>query len=239
VYLHQLDKWAAGRWDGTAYQRNRQQGKGNYKLIRFADDFVIISNDRIANVRAVKEEVKEFLNMQLHLELSEEKTKLTHLNDGFTFLGFHIQRVQSLGKWAVHLRPSPKAKERVKAKIKDITARQNVLLDEYTELTELNAVVRGWAEYYKFTSLVEDIEEITRYTWLRYLLWLRKKHKGSEKMALGKAKTKVIHHRTRWVAEVQKKGQTLFTYQWLPTRKELKRQRYLQKGKDGFPHPYL
>src|SRR5512143_1277964 len=33
--------------------------------------------------------------------------------------------------------------------------------------------------------------------------------------------------------------QRLFAYQWLPTRKELKRSKYPQKGKDGFPHPYL
>ena len=46
-------------------------------------------------------------------------------------------------------------------------------MDEYTRLTTLNALVKGWANYYKYTSLLSDIEEITRYTWHRYLLWLR------------------------------------------------------------------
>jgi retron-type reverse transcriptase len=88
VYLHQLDKWAEERWSLTRNEQwlNRYHGYGNYKLIRYADDFVIISNDRLVNVRVVKQEVKEFLNINLKLELSEEKTKLTHLNDGFTFL---------------------------------------------------------------------------------------------------------------------------------------------------------
>ena len=53
-----------------------------------------------------------------------------------------------------------------------------------TGLTTLNAIVKGWAEYYKHTSLLEDIEEITRYTWFRYLGWLLKKHKGSRKQEL-------------------------------------------------------
>ena len=54
-------------------------------------------------------------------------------------------------------------------------------MDEYSRLTTLNAIVKGWAEYYKYTSLLVDIEEITRHTWFRYLAWLLKKHKGSRK----------------------------------------------------------
>jgi len=241
VYLHEFDKWAEARWEGSAYQyqRNRQQGRGNYKMIRYADDFVIISNENIAGVRIVKQEVKEFLNMQLHLELSEEKTKLTHLNDGFTFLGFHIQRVQSLGKWAVHLRPSANAKDGIKAKIKDLTVGNDVMQGEDAKLTELNTVLRGWAEYYRHTSLLEDISAIASYASMRYLLWLRKKHKGVRKGQLIKAKTKVIYNVKRWVAKGIQGGKSFTVYLWSPTRNELKRTKYMRKGKEGFPHPYL
>jgi hypothetical protein len=112
-------------------------------------------------------------------------------------------------------------------------------MDEYTRLTTLNAIVRGWAEYYKYTSLIVDIEEITRYTWFRYLQWLLRKHKGSRKQQLITSKTKVIHNRTRWTAKIREGDHTLEAYQWLPTRKELHRCRYWQKGKEGFPHPYI
>ena len=50
----------------------------------------------------------------------------------------------------------------------------------------------GWAEYYKYTSLLDDIEEITRYTWFRYFGWLLKKHKGSRKHKLIATKTETI-----------------------------------------------
>lgn len=112
-------------------------------------------------------------------------------------------------------------------------------MDEYTRLTTLNAIVRGWAEYYRYTSLLQDIEEITRYTWFRYLQWLLRKHKGSRKRQLITAKTRVIHNRTRWTAEIREGDTVLKAHQWLPTRKELKRERYLQKGRKGWKNPYI
>jgi len=241
VYLNEFDKWAEKQWQLKPYeqQKRRKAGLGNYRLARYADDFVILSNGGIEGVKQAKQEVKDFLENELHLQLSEEKTLITHVNDGFNFLGFHIQRGKPEGRWVVHLRPTDKAKERVKGKIKDLTSRSWTWMDEYNRMTTLNAIVKGWSEYYKHTSLLEDIEEITRFTWFRYLEWLLKKHKGSRKHSLIQAKTKIIHNRTRWTAEIREGAVTLDTYQWLPTRKELKRSKYMQKGRNGFQHPYL
>jgi group II intron reverse transcriptase/maturase len=241
VYLNEFDQWAAAQWDldQNTRRRRRYAGLGNYKMVRYADDFVVVSNGPITEVKATKQAIQQFLENELHLTLSEEKTVITHVNDGFDFLGFHIQRKRVNGRWAVHLRPTAKAKERVKRKLKDLTSRNWTWMDEYNRLATLNAIVRGWAEYYRYTSLVQDIEDITRFTWFRYLYWLRKKHKGSHKGQLMKAKTRRLHGRTRWHAEVREGGNTLETYQWLPTRQELDRQRYRRKGEAEFPHPYL
>ena len=241
IYLNEFDKWAAERWETDQNERRRRRlaGMGNYRMVRYADDFVVVSNGSIAEVEATKRDIKHFLEGELHLELSEEKTLVTHVNDGFTFLGFHIQRKKPEGRWVVHLRPSGKAKERIKEKVKALTSRNWTWMDEYTRLTTLNAIIKGWADYYRYTSLMSDIEEITKYTWHRYLGWLLDKHKGSRSHQLVTSKTRVIHNRTRWTAEIQEGECKLFTYQWLPSRQELKRGRYLQKGKDGFPHPYI
>jgi RNA-directed DNA polymerase len=241
VYLNEFDKWTEKKWQLTPYeqQKRRKAGPGNYRLARYADDFVILSNDGIEGVKQAKQEIKDFLEKELHLQLSEEKTLITHVNDGFNFLGFHIQRCKPEGRWVVHLRPTDKAKERVKGKIKDLTSKSWTWMDEYNRMTTLNAIVKGWSEYYKHTSLLEDIEEITRFTWFRYLTWLLRKHKGSRKHMLIQTKTKIIHNRTRWTAEIREGVVTLDTYQWLPTRKELKRSKYMQKGRNGFQHPYL
>jgi len=241
VYLHEFDRWAEEKWHLSPYnqQKRRQGGIGNYRMIRYADDFVVLSNDGINGVREAKQEIKGFLKTELHLELSEEKTRITHLNDGFDFLGFHIQRCKPEERWVVHHRPTQKSKQRVKRKIKDLTSRGWTWMDEYTRLTSLNAIVRGWAEYYKHTSLLADIEKITRYTWFRYLQWLLRKYKGSRKHQLIQTKTRVIHNRSRWIASIREGDKILERVQWLPTRKELKRSRYRQKGRNGFPHPYL
>jgi RNA-directed DNA polymerase len=241
VYLNEFDKWAEAKWHLGPYaqQRRRQAGRGNYRLIRYADDFVVLSNDGIDGVQQAKREIRDFLASDLHLELSEEKTHITHINNGFDFLGFHVQRSKPEGRRVVHLRPTRTGKERVKGKIKDLTSRSWTWMDEYTRLTTLNAIVRGWSEYYKHTSLLSDIEEVSRYTWFRYLAWLQKKHKGSRKHELIASRAKVIDGRTRWKAEIREGEVTLEAYQWLPTRTALRRSRYMQKGKAGFPHPYL
>ena len=241
VYLNEFDRWAAAQWDPNhnARQRRRKAGLGNHKMMRYADDFVVVSNGTKAEVKATKQAIQQFLENELHLTLSEEKTVITHVNDGFDFLGFHIQRKKVNGKWAMHLRPTAKAKERVTRKLKDLTSRNWTWLDEYTRLTTLNAIVRGWAEYYRYTSFVRDIEDITRFAWFRYLYWLRKKHKGSRKGQLMRDKTRRLHGRTRWHAEVREGDNKLEAYQWLPTSKELARQRYLRKGYAEYPHPYL
>ncbi|HWQ05038.1 MAG TPA: reverse transcriptase domain-containing protein [Longilinea sp.] len=74
VYLNEFDKWAEKKWVLSPYeqQKRRKAGLGNYRLARYADDFVILSNDGIEGVKQAKQEVKDFLENGLHLQLSEE-----------------------------------------------------------------------------------------------------------------------------------------------------------------------
>ena len=213
--------------------------KRGHHFARYADDFVIVSNGGKAEVQQTKEEIKRYLAEELHLELSEEKTLVTHINDGFDFLGFNIQRVRPEGRWVVHLRPTEKNKRKVKDRVKKLTSRNWTWMDEHTRLTSLNRIIKGWCMYYRYTSLLEDLEDVTRYVWFRYLQWLLRKYKGSRKQQTIREKTAVIHNRTRWVATVEQDGETITAHQWLPTQRELGRKRYPQKGRNGFPHPYL
>jgi group II intron reverse transcriptase/maturase len=242
VYLNEFDKWAEQKWHQVGpYERNklRKAGRGTYSMVRYADDFVIVSNDTMAGIKQTKQEVKEYLEGELKLTLSEEKTKFTHVNEGFDFLGFHIQRVRPEGRWVVHLRPTENSFRKVKAKLKEMTTKRFVLTPEIVQLMSLNKVVKGWCEYYKYTSLHKDLEQVSRYCWHRYHKWLLKKFKGSRKQQLIREKTKSILGRERWYAIMKEADQQLSVYQWLPSPKELKRSRYRQKGRDGFKHPYL
>ena len=118
-------------------------------MVRYADYFVVVSNDTHAGVEQAKQEIATFLATELRLTLSPDKTAITHVNDGFDFLGFHIRRCRPEGRWVTHLRPTRQSKARIKATIKSLTTRGWTWLDEVTRLSSLNAIVRGWAEYYR------------------------------------------------------------------------------------------
>ena len=100
VYLNEFDKWAEEKWNRPTNERHRirNAGRGNYKMVRYADDFVVVSNDTIEGVQQTKQEIKQYLETELHLRLSEEKTKVTHVNEGFDFLGFHIKYYEEIGR---------------------------------------------------------------------------------------------------------------------------------------------
>ena len=94
VYLHELDKYME-RYTGipsSGKRVRRKTGLANYAYVRYADDFVILSNGTREQVKEMREEVRNFLASTLYLSLSMEKTRITHLNDGFDFLGFTIRR---------------------------------------------------------------------------------------------------------------------------------------------------
>jgi group II intron reverse transcriptase/maturase len=242
VYLNEFDKWAEEKWHRrTRYKgrKLRSSGGGTYQMVRYADDFVIVSNDTIEGVRRAREEVKAFLETELRLKLSEEKTRITHVNDGFDFLGFQIRRYKPEGRWVTHLRPAERSTQGIQAKIKDLTSRRRVIVDEVDQLRQLNSLVRGWCNYYRHTSLVKDLERISRYTWHRYLLWLRRKHKDSRKGQLMRQGSKVVLGRQRWTAAKRVGSREILVHQWLPTPMEINRSRYPQRGRNGFPHPYL
>src|SRR5262249_1943970 len=94
IYLHELDKYMESNHlnpDTHARQGRRKQGESNFLYARYADDFGVLCNGTKAEAQAMKEELKELLS-NMGLTLSEEKTKITHITEGFTFLGYGIKR---------------------------------------------------------------------------------------------------------------------------------------------------
>jgi RNA-directed DNA polymerase len=97
VYLHELDKWWSINYDfdQNGKRARRRAHLGNFILVRFADDLIILSNGTREATVKMKDEVARFLKDELRLELSQEKTAITHVTDGFDFLGFHIRKYKS------------------------------------------------------------------------------------------------------------------------------------------------
>ncbi|MCA1617213.1 MAG: group II intron reverse transcriptase/maturase, partial [Acidobacteria bacterium] len=129
IALSTLDDHFAQQWHeqmGTEEQRRKRTrtGQGNWRLIRYADDFVLmVSGDR-HHAEALREQVTTVL-VPLGLRLAPEKTRTVHIDEGFDFLGFHIRRMRKRGtqKYYVYTTPSKKAIQKVKDKVKNKTYR--------------------------------------------------------------------------------------------------------------------
>src|SRR5512135_526132 len=153
IALSALDDHFNQQWRqemGTSWQRanRRRNGKGNWRLCRYADDLVLmVSGDR-RHAEALREEVAAVL-APLGLRLSPEKTRVIHIDEGFDFLGSHIRRMRKRGtsKYYVYTKPSRKAIQAIRDKVKARTYRstRHTGLDEL--ITSLNRSLAGWANY--------------------------------------------------------------------------------------------
>ncbi|HWT78299.1 MAG TPA: group II intron reverse transcriptase/maturase, partial [Candidatus Methylomirabilis sp.] len=126
VALSVLDEHFMARWEaaGTAHKRRQRRLKGlaNYRIVRYADDFVVMVSGTQEHTEALREEVAALL-APMGLRLSEEKTVVTHVDKGFDFLGFHIQRKRQEGtsRRTIYTYPSKTALQAIKAKVRALT----------------------------------------------------------------------------------------------------------------------
>ena len=114
---------------------------------------------------------------RLKMTLSEEKTRITHIDEGFVFLGFRIQRkTRGDGRSVVVTFPSKEALADVKAKIKQATGRNTTSLPLQQVLRVVNPILRGWAAYFRYSASKTTFTYLGYYSWWRMIYWLRRKH---------------------------------------------------------------
>jgi RNA-directed DNA polymerase len=182
IALSVLDEHFAKAWTTTMAadlhrQRRRRHGEPMYRLVRYADDFVVMVSGTEAQAEGLKEEVAAVLST-MGLCLAEEKTRVCHIDEGFDFLGFRIQRKVKRGsnKRYVYSWPSKKALSSIMAKVKAIT-RQGTNIPLSDLLRQLNAALRGWTTYFRHGVSKQTFDYLNHYTWHRVVGWLRRKHR--------------------------------------------------------------
>jgi RNA-directed DNA polymerase len=179
IALSALDEHFARAWQamGTVSQRYcaRKRGEATYRLVRYADDFVICVAGTRRHAEALVTETAQVLR-PLGLTLSLEKTRITHIDEGVDFLGWRIKRDRGRrGRPGIFLFPSKTALATVKAKIKEITrSGTNQSLDQL--LHRLNPVLRGWCAYFRSGQCSRTFQYLRHYTWRRVTGWLRRKY---------------------------------------------------------------
>jgi RNA-directed DNA polymerase len=183
IALSVLDEHFARKWEalGPDWQRakRRKAGVPAYRLVRYADDFVVMVGGTRQHAEALWDETSKVL-APIGLRLSEEKTRVCHIDEGFDFLGFRIQRRSwrgRTGKRAVYTYPSKKALASVMDKVRTITRRRKhrTLADL---LRLLNRVLRGWCNYFRHGVSAQTFSYLDHFTWWRVVGWMRKRHNG-------------------------------------------------------------
>jgi len=141
-------------------------------VIRYADDFVVVAESKEILEGTVRPALQKFL-AERGLRLSEEKTVVTHIRDGFDFLG------KTLRKFGTQLivQPSKAAAKSIRAKLGTLL-RQSRSVSYDVLLRKLNRLLRGWGNYHRFTSSSRVFGKIDY--WLRQGIWrwIKRQHKG-------------------------------------------------------------
>jgi RNA-directed DNA polymerase len=181
IYLSVLDRHFQTVWERDMSppwrrQHRRRRGLPNYRLVRFADDFVVLVHGTKSDAEALRAEIGELLGRELKMTLSVDKTHITHIDDGFVFLGFRIQRRRrGDGRRVVLTIPSKQALAAVMHKIKQAT-RTGTSLRLGQVLRKVNPILRGWAAYFRYGASKQTFAYPGWYAWWRMIYWIRRKH---------------------------------------------------------------
>ena len=188
IALSVLDDHFAKAWDAfgdsDARYRRRRKGEATYRIVRYADDFVVMVAGTRAHADDLRAEVAAVL-APMGLRLSEAKTKICHIDEGFDFLGFRIQRRLKRGttRRVVYTYPSKKALLAIIDKVRTLT-RKGWHESLTVLLRRVNPVLRGWCNYFRHGVSAATFSYLDEYAWRRVTLWLRKRHPGTKWAAL-------------------------------------------------------
>jgi RNA-directed DNA polymerase len=183
IALSVLDEHVAAQW-GTQTERakKKRHGQANYRIVRYADDFVILVAGNRAHVEQIREEISDVLS-RIGLRLSPAKTSIVHIDEGFEFLGFRIQRRRKRGtdKRYVYTIPSANNVRTARRKIKALTStikHPNLAV----LMLRMNRFIRGWSAYFQYGVSSQVFAKTNKYVWQRITLWIRKEHRISWKL---------------------------------------------------------
>jgi RNA-directed DNA polymerase len=146
----------------------RQGDKVNF--VRYADDFIVTGATQELLEQKVKPAVMDFLRLR-GLELSEQKTVITHTQKGFNFLGHTVR------KYGDKLLTTP-AKSNVKALHEKIRLCINSALGLSQEalLHKLNPLIRGWANYYRHGASKRTFNALDHFVFWQLWRWAKRRH---------------------------------------------------------------
>ena len=141
-------------------------------IVRYADDFVIVAKDE-TEAKDIKDYIKGFLKERVGLTLSDEKTRISEISEGFDFLGFNFRRYGREDKLLI--KPTKESIQRVKRKLSKVF-RQHTHESPDRLIRILTPILRGWGNYYRHVVSKEIFYAIDMHIWNILRRWLKRRH---------------------------------------------------------------
>jgi len=155
---------------------------GNRAVVRYADDFVCFCETK-EDAEQVQDILAEWLK-ERGLTLSEEKTRIVHLTEGFDFLGFNIRHYPApqtaRSGWKLLIKPSKESVQEVQKKLKDLWKRIQGT-NAQVAVGRLNPVIRGWANYFRIAVAKEIFNGLDRWMFHKADHYTRRMHPRKSK----------------------------------------------------------
>jgi group II intron reverse transcriptase/maturase len=167
LYLHLLDR---------IWERHNIERRYGARLVRFADDMVILCKGEISKPLALLTQILD----RLGLTLNETKTHIVNaFQESFDFLGFsfRMRKSKKSGKWYPHTEPSRKSIQRIKEKAKSLTDRKLTLIPMDRLMCTLNRSVHGWCNYFHYRNSSTALGGVKWYIEERVRTHLMRRHK--------------------------------------------------------------
>jgi len=200
IMLHEFDAWMEANYLSQNVRKDRwawnfgilkqrpiavredRQWKPAASYCRYADDFILVVKGTKAHAQAVREACRCFLEDKLKLTLNMEKTHVTHVNDGFVFLGHRIIRKRGPRGRMRPVTTIPWTKYRGFAHklVQELSC--NYSANKIDLVESLNRKLSGWANFYQFTDYTATLfGRVDRLVFWKLGYWLARKYKATIK----------------------------------------------------------
>lgn len=184
------------------YQVNYKKIVPKIHLVRYADDFIVTAKDRETIETVILPLVRNFME-ERGLTLSEEKTKITHISEGFDFLGFNIRKFPNN---TLLTQPSGDAKKRFCDKIRKVIE-SNKTVKQRSLIKMLNPIITGWGNYYKYGTSAETFHRVDWEIHRKLWQWARRRHPNKGKGWVKDKYFKTVNGRKwRFVADMEERS---------------------------------
>ena len=213
VALHGMEQAAGVRYRSSV-RSDAETVRECPVLVRYADDYVAMCHTR-EQAEKVKADLADWLKPR-GLAFNEDKTRVVHVKDGFSFLGFDIRRqIDRQGSAKLLITPSKESVKRLRKRLRaDVRSMHGA--NAAAVVFRLNPVVRGWSAYYRSVVSSRVFTGLDHYVWHITYRWTRRSHPNKSRSWVATRYFGLFNkfRRDRWVFGDRVSGAYLTKFSW-------------------------